>query len=198
MTTLHLPRSALIVLVGPAGSGKSTFAARHFRQHQVLASDAYRAAVSGDPADQSVNREAFRRLHADLERRMAAGELTVVDATNVQPFARRSLLTAASRHGRPTVALVLALPVDLCLERNANRPGRRVPDAVVRQQDRWLRSSLGALPDEGYALVMVLGDPAAVARVRVRRARPTRDTKKRPEGTAPGPLMQSPEPSPGP
>ena len=198
MTTLHIPRSALVVLVGPAGSGKSTFAARHFRPDQILASDAYREAVSGDPTDQSVNREAFRRLHADLGQRMAAGELTVVDATNVQPFARRSLLALATRHGRPTVVLVLALPLDVCLERNANRAGRRVPDAVVRQQDRWLRLSLAKLVEEGPAMVVVLDDAQSVARLRVRRARPVRGTKERPEGTAPDPLMQSPESSPGP
>ena len=195
MTILDLPPGALVLLVGPAGSGKSTLAARHFRPDVVLASDDYRASVSGDAGDQSLTREAFGRLHDDLERRMALGEMTVVDATNVHGWARRRLLAPAARHGRPAVALVLALPLDITLGRNAARVSRRVPAAAVQRQDRYLRASLPRLGEEGYALIVVLDEPDQVARLEVRK--PPEATKC-PEGTAPDPLMQSPEPSPGP
>jgi len=168
VTVLDLPPGALVLLVGPAGSGKSTLAARHFSSAQILASDDYRAAVSGDATDQSATREAFRLLHADLERRLAAGQLTVVDATNVQGWARRPLLAAAARHGRPTVALVLALPVEVSLARNAARATGRVPSSAVRRQDGFLRSSLTRLGEEGYESVVVLSDPDQVERLEVR------------------------------
>jgi predicted kinase len=169
VTVLDLPPEALVMLIGPAGSGKSTLAARHFASAEVLASDGYRAAVSGDAADQSLTGEAFGRLHADLRRRMAAGGLTVIDATNVQGWARRRLLAAASHHGRPAVALVLALPLEISLARNAARADRRVPPSAVRRQDRFLRASLPRLEEEGYDVVVVLTNPDQVERLEVRR-----------------------------
>jgi protein phosphatase len=169
VTVLDLPPGALVVLIGPAGSGKSTLAARHFSSAEVLASDDYRAAVSGDAGDLSVTGEAFGRLHADLERRMAAGELTVIDATNVQGWARRRLLAGAARHRRSTLALVLALPLELSLARNAARADRRVPPSAVRRQDRFLRASLPRLREEGYDAVMVLTHPDQAESLEVRR-----------------------------
>jgi len=159
---LVVPPAALVLLVGAAGSGKTTLAARHFAPAEILSSDAYRAKVSGDPTDQTVTREAFRRLHAELERRMAAGTRTVVDATNVQPWARRRLRDGARRHGREVVALVLALPLEVCLARNAARKGRPVPPSVIRDQDRALQRSVLQLAAEGYASVVVMAEAAQV------------------------------------
>jgi protein phosphatase len=165
---LVVPPDALVVLVGAAGSGKSTMAARLFAPSQVLSSDMYRAAVSGDATDQSATKQAFRRLHATLERRMAAGDLTVIDATNVQGWARRRLLAVAGRHGRPTVAVVLALPVEVSLARNAGRTEGRVPSSAVRRQDAYLQASLAQLGGEGYASLVVLTEPDQVERLAVR------------------------------
>jgi len=171
VTVLELPPDALVLLIGAAGCGKSTLAARLFGPDEILSSDAFRAAVSGDPADQSATREAFRRLHTVLDSRLAAGELTVVDATNVQGWARRPLLAAAARHGRPTVGIVLALPLDLTLERNAGRSRTPVPDAAVRRQDTDLRRSLLVLPNEGFAAVVTLAEPGQVDGFVVQRRR---------------------------
>jgi len=131
---LTLPEPCLVVLVGAAGSGKTTLAARLFRPDQVLSSDAYRGMIAGDEDDQSVTRVACKVLHRDLDRRLAAGQTTVVDATSVTSFARRALVRIAARHGVPAVAIVLDLPPDVVLARNAARPGRIVPEAAVRQQ----------------------------------------------------------------
>src|SRR5690349_9503009 len=104
---IELPEPCLVVLVGAAGSGKSTLAARLFGPDEILSSDAYRARISGDAADQRVTRAAFQALHRELERRLAAGRSTVVDATNVTSFARRSLLRRAAQHGVAAIAIVL-------------------------------------------------------------------------------------------
>ena len=152
---LSLPEPCLVVLVGAAGSGKSTVAARHFAPDEILSSDAYRGLVAGDPGDQSATPIAFRRLHAELHRRLAEGRTTVVDATNVTAFARRSLTRIAARHARPIVAIVLDLPPDLVLARNATREGRIVPEAAVRAQLADLAKSIrrSALDAEGFAQV---------------------------------------------
>jgi predicted kinase len=171
LTELAIPDGALVLLIGAAGSGKSTLAARIFAPDEVLSSDAYREAVSGDPRDQTATEEAFDRLHADLDRRLAAGRLSVVDATNVQGWARRSLLAAAARHERAAVAVVLALPLEVSLAQNAARTSGRVPAGVVRRHDRDLRVSLPRLDEEGYATVVVLTEPGQVEALRIRRQR---------------------------
>jgi predicted kinase len=171
VTLVTIPADALVLLVGAAGSGKSTLAARHFGDARIFSSDAYRTLVSGDPADQSATDEAFDRLEADLDRALAAGEMAVVDATNVLRFARRRLLGIAARHGRPVVAIVLAIPLEVSLARNADRPDRRVPPAVVRRHDRQLRASLPRLSGEGFASVVVLSDPAEVDALEIRTQR---------------------------
>jgi predicted kinase len=168
---IRVPRPALVVLVGAAGSGKSSFAARHFDPRDVLASDAFRERVSGDPTDQAASRRAFAALHGALRRRLASGRLAVVDATSVARRARTPLVRAAREAGVPALAIVLDLPPDVVLARNAARPGRfAVPDPAVHRQLLSLARSVrhGALGTEGFTAAWILRTPAEVERVRVR------------------------------
>jgi protein phosphatase len=155
---VELPEPCLVVLVGAAGSGKSTLAARLFQPGQILSSDAHRALVSGDPTDQSVTRVAFKILHRELDRRLAARLTTVVDATNVASFARRSLTRRAARHGIPAIAIVLDLDPRLVLARNAARSTGIVPLEAVEGQLAQLARSLRRdnLTYEGFAATHVI------------------------------------------
>jgi predicted kinase len=166
-----VPNPCLVVLVGAAGSGKSTFAARHFAPSEVLSSDAFRERVSGDPADQAATGAAFAALHAALAKRLRDRLLTVVDATSVQAHARRQLTRQAAEAGVPAIAVVLDLPVNVVLARNAARSGRVVPEAAVRRQlaelDRTLRA--GRLETEQFASVVRLAGVAAVDAARFAR-----------------------------
>lgn len=165
--TSRFPANALVVLVGPSGAGKSTFAARHFAPSQVLSSDAFRGMVSDDPRDQSATEEAFELLHAALALRLARGRLTVVDATNVEGFARARLLALARRHRRPAVAIVLDLPLAISLERAASRTHPPVPAAVVRRHHARMRASLESLAAEGFETIVVLSSVDEVEAFRV-------------------------------
>jgi protein phosphatase len=168
---ISLPDPCLVVLVGAAGAGKTTFAAWHFAPGEVISSDAFRAAIAGDAADQRATGPAFAALHRALRRRIADGLLTVVDATSVAARDRRPLVTAARDAGIPAVAVVLDLPEAVVLARNAARAGRVVPEAAVRRQLARLTASLRppGLEAEGFALVVVLRSAADVDAVRVRR-----------------------------
>jgi predicted kinase len=152
---IELPEPCLVVLVGAAGAGKSTLATRLFATDQVLSSDAQRALLTGDEANQAVSKAAFAILHRQLTRRMADGRTTVIDATNVTSFARRSLVRRATAAGVPSLAIVLDLAPALVLARNATRPGRIVPEAAVRRQLADLARSLrrGDLESDGFAAV---------------------------------------------
>src|SRR3954468_10886499 len=129
---LSLPKLSLVVLIGPSGSGKSTFARRHFKPTEVLSSDFCRGMVSDDETDQSVTKEAFEVLRFIAGKRLALGRLTVVDATNVQPEARKPLVELARQYHCLPVAVVLDLPEKICHERNNARADRDFGPHVVR------------------------------------------------------------------
>jgi protein phosphatase len=169
---IAIPELSLVALVGVSGAGKSTFARRHFAATEVLSSDFFRGLVADDSSDQSATRDAFDALYYVAGKRLAAGRLTVVDATNVQADARRQLVETAREHDVLPVAIVLDMPEAVCAERNAARADRQFGRGVLRRQHDQLRQSLRSLKREGFRHVWVLSSPeeadaAAVTRIRM-------------------------------
>lgn len=167
--TITIPKLSLVVLIGPSGSGKSTFARRHFRPTEVLSSDACRAMVADDENEQSVTKDAFEVLRFVAAKRLALGRLTVIDATNVQPEARKPLVELARQYHCLPAAIVLDLPERVCQDRNKDRPDREFGLHVVRNQKSQLRRSLGGLRKEGFRHVFVLESPEEVKATAVER-----------------------------
>ncbi|MFD9214081.1 polynucleotide kinase-phosphatase [Streptomyces sp. NPDC059544] len=158
-TTRELPVTdlSLVVLVGASGSGKSTFARKHFKPTEVISSDFCRGLVADDENDQSASGDAFDVLHYIVGKRLAAGRLTVVDATSVQRESRRELVQLARRHDVLPIAIVLDMPEEVCAARNAARPDRAdMPRHVIQRHRRELRRSLRGLEREGFRKVHVL------------------------------------------
>ncbi|HLN17372.1 MAG TPA: polynucleotide kinase-phosphatase [Acidimicrobiales bacterium] len=147
---LKIPDLSLVVLIGVTGSGKSTFAARHFRPTEVLSSDYCRGLVSDDENDQSVTEAAFEILHFIAAKRLEAGRLMVIDATNVQQESRRSLIALAKEQHVLSVAVVLDVPEEICAARNESRPDRQFGPHVLRNQRSQLRRSMKNLRREGF------------------------------------------------
>ncbi|MCA2220132.1 polynucleotide kinase-phosphatase [Nonomuraea aurantiaca] len=153
---ISVPELSLVVLVGVSGSGKSTFAAKHFKPTQVISSDFCRGLVADDENDQSATPAAFDLLHHIVGVRLARGLFTVVDATNVQYAARRSLIELAKKHDVLADAIVLDTPEEVAIERNAGRPNRDFGPGVVIRQRKDLRRSLGKISRDGFRKVHVL------------------------------------------
>ncbi|MFD8411382.1 polynucleotide kinase-phosphatase [Streptomyces sp. NPDC059650] len=165
---LPVPDLSLVVLIGATGSGKSTFARRHFKPTEVISSDHCRGLVSDDENDQSASKDAFDVLHHIAGKRLAAGRLTVVDATSVQQEARRQLVRLAREYDVLPVAVVLDLPEQVCAERNAARPDRaHLPRHVIQRHRRELRRSLRGLEREGFRTVHVLRSVEEVEKAEV-------------------------------
>lgn len=164
---LRVPASSLVVLVGVSGSGKSTFAREHFGPYETVSSDVCRGLVSNDENDQAATRAAFEVLETIVSKRLEANLLTVVDATNVQREARRSLVALARAHDVLPVAIVLDVPEKVAVERNAARPDRGFGAHVVKRQRAALRSSLKSLQREGFRTVHVLRGEDEVAAAQV-------------------------------
>jgi protein phosphatase len=153
---INLPELSLVVLVGTTGSGKSTFARTHFKPTEIMSSDFFRGLVSDDENDQSATGDAFETLHYVAGKRLAAGRLTVIDATNVQQDARRPLVALARRYHVLPVAIVLDIPERICEDRNRERPDRQFGPHVLRRQRLDLKRSIKALGREGFRHVWVL------------------------------------------
>ncbi|HYW26050.1 MAG TPA: AAA family ATPase, partial [Terriglobales bacterium] len=124
--TIDIPELCLVVLIGPAGAGKSTFAAARFKPTEVVSSDLCRALVADDEDDQSATPAAFEVLHLIASLRLRRRKLTVVDAVDARPGDRRPLLELAAERDCSAVAVVLDLPEELCVERDRLRSGRTV------------------------------------------------------------------------
>jgi protein phosphatase len=167
---IDLPDPSLVVLIGPSGSGKSSFARKHFAATEVISSDFCRGLVADDENDQSATSDAFAVLHFIAGRRLAQPRLTVIDATNVQREARKPLVELARQHDLFPVAIVLDTPEAICQERNRTRPDRDFGPHVVRQQRSQLRRSLKGLQREGFRRVWVLRSPEEVEAVDLQRS----------------------------
>ena len=166
---ITVPELSLVVLVGPSGAGKSTFARRHFKVTEVLSSDFCRGLVSDDENSQAATIDAFEVLYFIAAKRLAAGKLTVVDATNVQPEARKPLVALARQYHCLPVAIVIDLPEKVCHERNKDRPDRDFGPHVIPQQAQQMRRSIRGLEREGFRHVFVLSSLDAVETAAIER-----------------------------
>ncbi|MFG2977742.1 AAA family ATPase [Streptomyces sp. NPDC048331] len=144
----------LVVLLGAAGAGKSALAST-WPATQVLELDHFRALVSDDAGDQEATADAVTALHCVLEARLARKLTTVIDATHTDAPVRARLVDTARRHGATPIALLVATPLSVCLERNRRRPENgRVPEDVVRAQHAAIVAAHPYLHDEGFEHVV--------------------------------------------
>jgi protein phosphatase len=177
---ITIPELSLVVLVGPSGCGKSTFARKHFLPTEVLSSDYCRGLVSDDENSQDATQDAFELLHYIARKRLAAGRLTVVDATNVQPEARKPLVALAREYHCLPVAIVLNVPERICQDRNRSRPDRDFGSHVIRTQIQQLRRSHRGLKHEGFRHIFNLS-PEEIEAAELER-QPLWNNKKREHG----------------
>jgi protein phosphatase len=161
-TRISLPADALLLLVAPAGAGKSTFARAHFRATEVVSSDACRALVSDDEANQEATDAAYEVFHTILRGRLRLGRLAVADATNLEADFRARLRGHAAEFARPAVALVLDVPVEVCQAQNGART-RRVPPHIIAMHYKRYRQAREVLPREGYAAIHTVRPDAVLA-----------------------------------
>jgi len=154
---IEIPELALVAIIGPSGSGKSTFAKKHFLSTEIVSSDYYRGVVSDDENSLDANQDTFELAHYIISKRLKRGNLTVMDATNVQQAARKPLLQLAKEHHVLNVAIVLNMPLATCLERNEK----------LRRQHNRMKQSIRHLKKEGFKRIYVLNSPEEVAKVEI-------------------------------
>jgi F420-dependent oxidoreductase-like protein len=154
---VRLPDPCLVVLVGPAGCGKSTWAARSFRADQIVSSDRLRALVGTGEKDQRAGTAAFEVLDLVVEHRLRRRLTTVIDSTALEAARRRVYLDIARRRGVPIVAAVFDVPEREVRRRNRQRPDA-IPSAALTAQLRSLETAAAAIPAEGFDAVIAADD----------------------------------------
>jgi protein phosphatase len=162
MSALEIPDFALVVLIGATGSGKSSFADRHFKPTEVISSDRCRGLVSDDETDQSVSADAFDLMRTMIEKRLKHRRLAVVDATNVRAADRKGWIEVARRWHALPVAIVIDPGISVCIERNKLRPDRPFGGDVVRRMASEIRRGLRGLQREGFRRVWRLEDETSI------------------------------------
>ena len=146
---MQIPDPALVLLVGAAGSGKSTWAAARYRDVEVVSSDALRAVVGSGTADLDSSADAFALLDQIVEGRARRGLTVVIDSLGLDPGRRRSWAELGRGSDLPLVAVVFDTPATVCRARNASRD-RPVPAAVLSAQLRRMREVGAELEREGW------------------------------------------------
>ncbi len=166
---LAIPHLSLVILVGSSGSGKSTFARKHFLPSEILSSDSCRTLISDNENDQSVTKDAFDVLYFIVRKRMIYGKLTVIDATNVKAEHRRASIQLASAFSYVPVGIVFYLPKSVCLAHNRQRKDRIVEESVLLRQWEQMGSSMATLKDEGFGILYVLDSVEKIQAAKVER-----------------------------
>ena len=168
---IEIPEFALVMLVGASGMGKSTFAAAQFLPTEVISSDRARAWVADDEGDQTITGDAFDLVRAVVDKRLKNRRFTVVDATNVQPESRRSLIALAKKWHALSVAIIFELPEAVAVARNAARPDRQFGPGPIRRQMQDLRRSIRSMQKEGIRYVHRLGSIEEIEAVTITRTK---------------------------
>ena len=175
----------LVLLIGPAGSGKSTFAKKHFARDEILASDDFREMLTGNRHDQECSAEAFELLHHALDLRLKRRRLCVVDATNLMDEHRKKMVDIAREHDARVTAIVFKLPLSDILrqneERGAEDPASVVPERDVRRQNSGFRKLDGSLKSQRVKGVRYLRSPEQAQETIVERY-PLREDKRNERG----------------
>jgi len=166
---LKIPDLSIVLLVGASGSGKSTFAIKHFKETEVISSDRCRALVCDDETSQEATPAAFELVYYLAAKRLKLGKLTVIDATNVRPEDRQRLIEVAREHHALSVAIVFNLDAKTSHERNAGRPDRQFGKHVVERQLDQIRRSLPNMKKEGFSHIYVLDSTDEVGGVKIER-----------------------------
>jgi len=160
---ITLPQRALVVLSGPAGAGKSTFAQRVVKMHKdqglqattIVSSDYCRALVCDDEANQHANRDTFDLFHYIIHKRMYQNRFTIADSTALLPEARRRLLEVARQHRYTTCLLIFNISPEMCTQRDRKRE-RVVGEQVIAYHIGLLQQTLIDAPKEEWEQMHIL------------------------------------------
>lgn len=183
---MELPSPCLVVLAGPAGSGKSSWAAATSGA-SVVSSDVLRGLVGEGPHDLAASTDAFAVLDDVVRMRLRRRLTTIVDSLGTDAVRRARWRELAAEAGVPCIAVLVDVAPAEARRRNRVRDDR-VPDAVLRRQLADWPAARDAIAGEPFAAVhtVVGSEPAAVVAPALVRANLTRPASPAPAAEVAG------------
>lgn len=130
-------KPVFIMMVGLPGSGKSTEALKLAEEHNaaIFSSDSLREELFGDVNHQTDNTKLFEELHRRIKDCLREGKSAIYDATNINYKRRMAFINELSNIHCNKLCVVMAVPYEECLKRNAERE-RKVPEHVIERMYR--------------------------------------------------------------
>ena len=128
-----------MVLAGVSGSGKSAWAAEHYRPDEVVSSDRLRALVGSGEHDLDASANAFALLDQIVAARLRRGLNAVVDTLGLDPARRRGYLALARSSGMPAVAVLVDAALRLPPLPSATTPA--LPTSTSAATGCWLTAA---------------------------------------------------------
>ena len=167
---MTIPDFGLVVLIGPSGAGKTTFARKHFRESEILSSDQYRPVVGDDDGSSRTTAAAFDVMAYIARKRLEARRLTVIDATNLHREHRGVFTSLARQQNAPLTGIVFEVSQNACQRQNAARTDAEPrPHHVVRRHWQTLKRTVKTLPKEGFRRKLRIRTPEDGANMEIRR-----------------------------
>lgn len=108
----QIPLHSLIVMVGPSGAGKSTFVKSHFKQYEVVSSDAIREELTGDFRNRHVNELVFKEFLHRIKMKLKIGERVVADATHLRKKDRIATASIGTSLRVPVFYIIIDRPME--------------------------------------------------------------------------------------
>lgn len=147
-------RPTLILLIGPPGAGKTTYAKKYISQHAntvLLSSDKIRKEMWGNEAIQGDNNEIFGRMQTRTVNSLNFGYDVIYDATNMTRKDRARIIATRPKFARIEAHIIWA-PIETCIERDYTRE-RTVGKEVI---DRMLKRFQMPYYDEGIDEINII------------------------------------------
>ena len=123
-----------IMMVGLPASGKSEQTKKLALEYnaEIFSSDSLREEMFGDVNHQADNDVLFKELHKRIRECLTSGKSAIYDATNINYKRRMEFLKSLNKIPCEKIAVLMATPYEVCLERNAQRE-RNVPEEVIKR-----------------------------------------------------------------
>lgn len=158
----------VILAIGIPGSGKTAILSDFAKNHgyTYISTDVIREKLTGDPINQSKNKEAWEIGYAETKAALQRGESVAYDATFYKPEERKDFIQFVRKQGAERVeGIYFTVPLEVAKERNKER-AKEVPEHALKRMHDSLHTSSPSRED-GFDFLMTLNTDREIEKTKV-------------------------------